>query len=369
MNDFWIVSFDGGGVRYVIELILMRRILEKFPQLESKFKLLCGTSAGGLVAAAIATKGFTEAYKFLMSPEFMKQVFLTSYSHSVYSVNGWHSATYKSENLCKIVSSQFSETDKIGDWPKSPEKPHLLITSFCISRKHYEKSPEEVDQDEEIDENNAKTPHLEWAPRIYHTIDKREGHGHILMRDVLIQTASAPTYFPSWKGCVDGGVAANNPSMLGLTASLRYSLIQDVGKIHLLSIGSGVCPSNMDAYPANADLGKYQWLPHLFTMFIDANTEITVVECLNLLGENRFNRVQIPLPRAIALEEYTAFEELKNIAENYNMDKTFTWIEKALNPAPVLTNSNSISIHAPEMAKLSFPDKKCVFSNESERWY
>jgi len=49
---------------------------------------------------------------------------------------------------------------------------------------------------------------------------------------------AAETYFPSWKGFADGGIFANNPSMVGLAAAIKV-LGCKIEDVEILSIGTG----------------------------------------------------------------------------------------------------------------------------------
>jgi len=56
--------------------------------------------------------------------------------------------------------------------------------------------------------------------------------------EVCRQATAAETYFPSWKGYADGGIYANNPSMVGIAAASRV-LKAKIEDIEILSIGTG----------------------------------------------------------------------------------------------------------------------------------
>lgn len=330
-EPYWILALDGGGCRCVLTMVLLRRIFERFPTLEKRIQLVAGSSAGALVGGAFATKGFEQAYEMVMAPDFMKRVFTTSYAHDMYAVNGWYAAMYKNDALKAIANEHFSPEDCIGDFPKSPDRPDVVITSFCIDRKQYQPDDAAVaHEDAEIDMGESQVPEDEWAPRIYHTFDWHDGHGHTSVVDVMLQTTAAPTYFPAHKGCVDGGITANNPSLVALSTAKYYKKFNCITEARVLSIGTGVWPSNMDSYGPSANLGKMQWLPHLVTLMIDSSAEITCLNCKNLLGDEGFHRVQMRLPRYVALEDYTAYDDLKKWAEAYDLTDTFAWIESNL---------------------------------------
>lgn len=343
-QPYWILALDGGGVRFVIELVWLRRIFERFPTMEKRFRLVAGTSAGALVAGAMATKGFAETYRLMMQPDFMKKVFTDSYAHDVYALNGWRAAMYSNSALAAIADEYYTMNDRIGDWPKQSDQPHLLITSFCVDRAAYAPSTTtpmelrdldtnaessealQMESDLRVDTESSQIPSREWCPRIYHTFNWLEGHGHMPIRDVWLQTTAAPTYFPSHLGCVDGGVCANCPAMIALTTARHYKQFDSLDTVRVLSLGTGVWPSNMNDYGPSADLGKMQWLPHLVSLTIDSSAEMAVINCRQLLGETGFHRVQICLPRYVALHDYAAFEELQQWAEDYDLSETFAWI-------------------------------------------
>jgi len=58
------------------------------------------------------------------------------------------------------------------------------------------------------------------------------------MWEVIRTATAAETYFPPWKGLADGGVFANNPSMVGVAAAARV-LRMPLSSMEVLSIGTG----------------------------------------------------------------------------------------------------------------------------------
>lgn len=343
-NDYWILALDGGGVRCVIQLVLLKRIFTRFPQLEEKIRLVAGTSAGAIVGASIAAKGFDETYRLMFTPTFMQRIFATSYSHDALTVNGWRLAMFSNENLATLLREHFAQDELMKSFPKSPERPHLLIPTFCVDRLQYRQENEaksilSLDNDDDDDffapatSSSSSTPPSftgEWCPRIYHSFNSHSGHGDTPVRDVLLQSTAAPTYFPVYKGCVDGGVMANAPCLVALTTAIECGRIGKMADVCMLSIGTGIWPSNLNGYGENADLGKLQWIPNLATLMIDSSVEIATTCCRQLLGRKGFHRIQPCLPRYIALHDYLAFDELVKLAEQVDLSTTFAWIEHRL---------------------------------------
>ena len=48
MSKYRILSFDGGGIRGLLSLILLQRLERELPDWLSKAELLAGTSTGGI---------------------------------------------------------------------------------------------------------------------------------------------------------------------------------------------------------------------------------------------------------------------------------------------------------------------------------
>ena len=51
---FKIMTFDGGGVKGVLKVILLKRLLQVFPQLFNTTDFFAGTSTGSFIALSLA---------------------------------------------------------------------------------------------------------------------------------------------------------------------------------------------------------------------------------------------------------------------------------------------------------------------------
>ena len=165
---------------------------------------------------------------------------------------------------------------------------------------------------------------VSWHAQLYHTFESNNASNTFV--DVLLKTTAAPTYFPAHQGCIDGGVIAQNPSLLALTFALRYGKIDghsvQLKDVVLLSLGTGSHPMNMNTYGAAADLGLAQWAPNLMCLFNDASLDAAEINCRNLLGDN-YIRVQVKMPRDIDLANYNEWNELVRWAENQDLTELF----------------------------------------------
>jgi patatin-like phospholipase/acyl hydrolase len=106
--------------------------------------------------------------------------------------------------------------------------------------------------------------------------------------DVAMASAAAPTYLPSFIDnsyieYIDGGVWANNPSVVGIIEAITV-LKTDRSKIHLLSIGTTCEVVRMDSIKANS--GQVQWAAKLADVFIAADTTAADAMCEHLLRDH-----------------------------------------------------------------------------------
>src|SRR6185436_3125915 len=69
-------------------------------------------------------------------------------------------------------------------------------------------------------------------------------------------TSAAPSFFPSSRTYVDGGVMANNPSMCALAQALKAGAALD--EIALLSLGTGLNPKFLKG--ENLNWGSLRWV-------------------------------------------------------------------------------------------------------------
>jgi patatin-like phospholipase/acyl hydrolase len=72
-----------------------------------------------------------------------------------------------------------------------------------------------------LDNGRPNTRQRTWSPKIFHNFPGADSDEKMKARDVALYTSSAPTYFPTEKGYIDGGVFANNPAKCAYVAARR----------------------------------------------------------------------------------------------------------------------------------------------------
>jgi patatin-like phospholipase/acyl hydrolase len=139
-----------------------------------------------------------------------------------------------------------------------------------------------------------------WKAKYFHNFPGGDSDGHERVVDVALCTSAAPTYFPTYRGYVDGGVVSNNPSMCAVAQALEPTTgKQKLRDIRVLSMGTGYNPKYITA--ENEDWGFIEWAPHLISLMLEGSMGLADYQCRQLL-ETHYQRVNPVLPIEIGLD-------------------------------------------------------------------
>ncbi len=191
-KKFQILSLDGGGIKGLFSAALLAKIEESLGiRVVDHFDLITGTSTGGIIALGLGM-GMSprEIVHFYVNEGpriFRKRAFWTSMKWGLHS-------KYSQEPLMNALKLHF------GDRLIADSKKRLVIPSYNLAK-------DEV--------YVFKTPHHQRL-----TTD-----GKVPMWKVALATSAAPTYFPCCQHVdgmrlVDGGLWANNPTMVGIVEAV-----------------------------------------------------------------------------------------------------------------------------------------------------
>jgi patatin-like phospholipase/acyl hydrolase len=219
-----ILSIDGGGAKALYSLYVLKVIEDRFCKenecLADYFDMVCGTSAGGIVALGISNrvriddivKFFTDNIQLIFPPS---NGYISSIWYTFKQLTGYK---YGNEVLKEKLEGFF------GEKTVADSNTLLCVPSFSI-----------------VDHSNVvfKYPHKEGKLFRDHSVK---------MSDVAMATASAPTYFPVYHFdsskiggyFVDGGIWANNPQFVGIMEACKYFVGNEkkYGSYDVLSIGN-----------------------------------------------------------------------------------------------------------------------------------
>ena len=238
---YLILAIDGGGIRGIIPAQLLSLIEKEVGRpIGELFDCIAGTSIGGILALALAQenprRSAVEACHFL--EHHGATIFERTQAERVQSLDGLRAPKYSNQNLSHAVEEAFQSSmlhDSITD---------LVITSYDLSS---------------------------GKPMIFSTFRGQKTSSY-KMQDVALATSAAPVYFPSYPlnnlNLVDGGLVANNPSLLALIQAKKA--IDPRRDIFILSLGTG--ERALKSIPASQSMryGMIQWVPLLFDLIFNS---------------------------------------------------------------------------------------------------
>lgn len=283
---FKILAIDGGGIRGLYPAyILMKMQKEMSLDYQKSFDLITGTSTGSIIAASLAIGYPIEEVVALYESEGDK-----IFKSNKLSVKGIYKSLYSNEYLKSKLREVF------GNKKLSELTTKLIIPSTDISNGsvHVFKSG--------------------YSPDFVR--DKE-----VKLRDAVLASCSAPMFFDPVKIneylLTDGGVWANNPSLVAVVEALsRFE--KDLSKIKLLSLGTGISKSLYDINKAeNRKWGiatgwKKQELIELI-LNLQSQTAANIVKLL--LPPSNYLRINFESETKMPLDKVDFISNLKTRAD------------------------------------------------------
>ncbi|CAH9060854.1 unnamed protein product [Cuscuta epithymum] len=261
-NMVTVLSVDGGGIRGIIPGTILAFLESKLQELDGPnariadyFDVVAGTSTGGLVTTMLTApnnqsrplfdaKNITTFYK-----ENGPKIFPVSSRNNLNLVAG---PKYNGKYLTSMVK------ELLGNTTMSQTLTYSIIPTFDIKR---------------------------LQPIIFTTSDAKTNPAkNALLSDICLSTSAAPTFFPPYYfetknvtggvnsfNLVDGGLAANNPTMMAITLLSKEIMMgnfqfQDMQRIDtkrmlVLSLGTGTA-KNEEKYTSTSasTWGSLAWV-------------------------------------------------------------------------------------------------------------
>jgi len=310
MKTIKTLSLDGGGVRgYLtisilanIEIILNQDTKEYIP-LGKYFDLIAGTSTGAIIAGLLAIGKSAVKVKNIYEKD---MAFIFSDEMKNNKLNVWKSK-YKKDNLIAKAKEYFGETT----FTRKDLVTNLLITTVDITtaKPRFYKS--------------------DYFPKNITRVEEK-------LSDAIVASASAPVYFPISKDMeyssylVDGGVVANNPSLVALIDAIRIKKEKEYDKVVLLSVGTGqVCEMPYDI--EKLEDTQIGWITNnkaIIELLMNSQSKLAEYQTKFLAEELDvvYKRLNPSLGVSVALDDVAKIKVLKNLADIYEDD--IKWIIK-----------------------------------------
>jgi patatin-like phospholipase/acyl hydrolase len=299
-EHFSVLSIDGGGVRGIFVAALLAGLERDLgTRVTDHFDLVVGTSTGGIIALGLGAG---------LSPEEILGLYVGSMNSIFPARRRSHlarplslvRAKYKPDGLREVVRSAF------GDRLLCDSAIPLVIPSYNIG---------------ENDVYLFKTPHHERLRRDW----------RVPMWQVAMATSAAPTYFPAYSlpdehvRLVDGGVWANNPSMVGVAEAVSI-FRQPLERIRLLSLGTTVATAQRSRKLDRGGLIHWVRSPNVAQVLMAGQSRGAFTQIEHLLGRGNAYRLNPPAPQSLVKLDVADSRDLLAVAAHYSRDFSPTFV-------------------------------------------
>lgn len=320
-DPFRVLAMDGGGIYGLFTVLMLKELCKGNPNFlrGDDVDLFAGTSAGGLIALALA--GAQNPRDIILSGHL--EAFFSD--RRLYSRNAGVGMLAGAMGLSSWTGRKNVEAlfrDYFGDWKLGDLYHRVLVSTFDMYG----------DPDEE---NKQK-----WKPRVYYNFPRTEENRDLAVSRVAYGVAAPVMWRPVVNGRTDGGIFADSPSVMAIAKIIQYfrdidverdiplakakekfSLDATLGQVRLLSLGVG---NRMPHYGMrDFDLGylsfsllptnlrKLDIWPPMFYLALDPQVESSNFEAKQFLGEH-FMRLdpgvlRFPIPPVLASMYLSAF--------------------------------------------------------------
>ena len=315
-KPFRILSIDGGGLRGVVPLTILKKVEELTGQpIWKSFDLIAGTSTGGLIAGAL----------------------------TIPKTPGVKTAKYSIDDILKVYLERGKEifpprTTKIGGLietidetihPKFGEKGIAKVFSDVCGKSKINDSVTNI-MISTYDLTNNKP--VFFKSRTPHDPINKD----FLLYDACRATSAGPTYLPAYnlyypsgkdnpnRQCIDGGVYVNNSSMAAVTEFSKnfkeYGYVTngeevDMDDIHVLSLGTG---SYTGPFEDAENKGQIFWATRIADVMMRGVNRVTDYQMQELLEEGKYLRLSIDIKD----KKYSDMSLSDQDTSNYLIDQT-----------------------------------------------
>jgi hypothetical protein len=238
---YHVLALSGGGYRGLYTATVLSELEAALGRpIASHFDLICGTSAGGLLALGLAAEIPAVELKALFEEQGNKIFGRRSLLRRMFGF--WWTAKHPSTGLREVLTERFQKTT-VGDL-----KHRVLVpaVNYSTGRGQFFKTPHH--------------PSFELDHRM-------------TCVDVALATAAAPIYFPLSRNergvFADGGLVGNAPGLFGLHEIRTFLTPNQAAKVRVLAIGTMTIGATVRG-DANLDRGFGKWRGGLFDLVISA---------------------------------------------------------------------------------------------------
>jgi uncharacterized protein len=276
-ETFRVLALDGGGIRGIFTASFLASLEElSRGRIADFFDLIVGTSTGGIIGLAVA---------FWIPANEILRLYVER-GRAIFGrprrLGMLLRPKYESGPLARVLREVFGA--RVVNDVRTP----VCVTSYELTNS-YPRIWKDDHAEESLD--GGETP--AWA--------------------IALASSSAPIYFPGaavlpGDSHVDGGLFANNPTLIGLTEAVRY-FHQPLERIRILSVGAGERAERIPHERARR-MGVWQWKTAMYEHILIAQARSAHEIARRLLAPGQYQRINIPLEHPYRFDDYKAAQAL-----------------------------------------------------------
>lgn len=288
----YILSIDGGGMRGIVPAYIIDKMSEYLSSsgdnrpFYSHFDLIAGTSTGGLIALALTERSEDSGLKrengenFSVNKEeiirkglFRRKKIISTYQGDIERLSDSKEIInlYK-ENGSRIFKKRYSGSGMMNFISKLS-----VVFEERYDASIFEEYLKEIYKDGELSSSRVPTMVVSFNIKNSHSYIFRSWDSHgAFTREAARATSAAPTYFSPFiyrerdtgheYTLVDGGIIANNPSLLAYAEGRK--LYPEADEFHILSLSTA---SPVYGYDPEEFRTNAEWAFPLISSYGSAN--------------------------------------------------------------------------------------------------
>lgn len=266
LDRFQILALDGGGAKALFTAHVLARLEQDLGvSIKDSFDLIAGTSAGGIVALGLGA-GLTPREIVGHYEALVEAVFPATRRRLLRRPRQLTAPIYDGDALRTALTKVLGER-LLGDSAK-----RLVIPAWDVQRGSV---------------HIFKTPHHARLARDW----------RIPMVDIAMATSAAPLYFPAARvdghRLIDGGVWANNPSVVAIAEAVSM-LDVPLASIRVLNVGT---IDQLTNHPKRLDRGGLlNWAKPIAPLILTAGSRGGQGIAEHLIGKAAFTRFDALVP-------------------------------------------------------------------------
>jgi uncharacterized protein len=297
-DRFQILALDGGGAKALFTAHVLARLEQDLGlSIKDSFDLIAGTSAGGIVALGLGAS-LTPSEIVGHYDELIETVFPAARRRS------WRRPRQLTAPIYDAGALRTALTKVVGDQLLGDSTKRLVIPAWDVQRGVV---------------HIFKTPHHMRLARDW----------RIPMVDVAMATSAAPLYFPAARvdghRLIDGGVWANNPSVVAIAEAVSM-LDVPLSSIRLLNVGT---IDQLVDHPKRRDRGGLlQWAMPITPLILRAGSRGGQGIAEHLIGKSSYIRFDALVPGGLYALDSVDLDDVAGLAASVSRELSPVYTER-----------------------------------------